>query len=284
MKLKKWVLGASFLSLVAGLTVQAHEWQNNPRYVDFKQHQNAVSAIDLDSTYVVKYEPPIYIIGGSRVMGTAWNSTGWHYGQFQWRFNYDTKLVENYNQFNGQWVKVVDMDHAAIDGVFKRSYLIPFFGPNPLKQADNTQDAARANASSTPATEAAIGSATPTVEPATIAVGSATLTAGQATPAVGVATSSVGLATSVNKVATTASQPKKRRLREPQGPRTIAIPVVEVQSGYTLKPGVKPLGRLPVTLSRMPYTNQDTEVPTGAVEQEAIEHNPFQPVEVDVKK
>ena len=247
MKFKHWALGATLIALLAGSTVQAHEWQNNPRYVDFKQHQNAVSAIDLDSTYVVKYAPPIYIIGGSRVMGTAWNGTGWHYGQFQWQFNYDTKEVLNYNQFNNSWLKVVDMDPAAIDGVFKHSYNIPFFGPNPLKQEtqSSTQQPAQVTSQQT--------TSSPTFKPT-----AETTTDFEPVPVVIAATPTASASV----------------YKEPVPP---GVPT-------DINPSPMPAFKMP-ELHIGKSALSSTSVPvTQAMEQEPITHNPWQPVQKDVKK
>lgn len=116
--------------------VWAHPWENNPRYTNFQIHQQAVSAIDLDSIYVVKYEPPIYIIAGQQVMGTAYSGSAAHYGHFQWRYNYDTKVVEAYNPFRGTWYQLTGTSPDTIDKVFKKVYLISFYGPNPYAEAN----------------------------------------------------------------------------------------------------------------------------------------------------
>lgn len=133
---KRYTALAVGLCLALMGQVGAHPWESNPRYTNFQMHQQAVSAIDLDSIYVVKYEPPIYIIAGQQVMGTAYSGSAAHYGRFQWRYNYDTKLVEAYNPFRGTWYQLTGTSPDTIDKVFKKVYLISFYGPNPYAEAN----------------------------------------------------------------------------------------------------------------------------------------------------
>lgn len=133
----KKLVGIALSCLLVGTAVaSAHPWEGNPRYTNFQMHQQAVTAIDLDSIYVVKYAPPIYIIAGQEVMGTAYSGSASHYGRFQWRYNYDTKIVEAYNPYRGTWYQLTGTGPDTIDKVFKKVYLISFYGPNPYAEAN----------------------------------------------------------------------------------------------------------------------------------------------------
>ena len=147
--IKKLLMMATCLLSLGVVTASAHMWENNPRYTNFQMHQQAVTAIDLDSIYVVKYAPPIYIIAGQQVMGTTYDSSAAHYGRFQWRYNYDTKIVEAYNNFTGGWYQLTGTSPEVIDKVFKKAYLISFYGPNPYAEKNKEAEAAKDESSKT---------------------------------------------------------------------------------------------------------------------------------------